>query len=518
MRIIRLSGRVVERIKIFLILAFVYSLLLYATPLCAQKDFSALYKKVAPAVVRINVFDKEGNLTKYGTGFFIREDGLVATNYHVIEGSVEAEVRLSDGTTLPMERIAAKDREGDLVFLKLRAEKRSFPTLKFTDTKIETGQAVVVIGSPLGFEGSISDGIISSIRETPDLGKVVQITAPVSPGSSGSPVLNMKGEVVGVATALVRGGQNLNFAIPVESLNRLLSRLDKRVNRLSAIEWLEKGLALMESGKYQDAIEAYSEAIELNPNYVKAYNNRGVAYRNLGEYQQAMRDYGRAIEIDPNYVEAYNNRGIAYAKLGDYRQAIRDYDRAIELNPENALVYCNRGIAYDKLGDYRQSIRDYDKTIELDPKFALAYYNRGISYGKLGDSYRETMDSKTAAKLGYKPAQDYLKSEGIDLTDQANDAPDTENKPEIVYLACTIEFNEKKGIVKRELDYQNKTVNGHSACFSKGEIRWAETYAGIQGYFIHTIDYAHPGLGFLRIDLGDKSFYGECIRAKVAKE
>ena len=402
--IIRLSGRTIAAFKIFSILVFVYSLLIYARAVYAQKDFSSVYKKVAPSVVEIDVLDREGKL-KRGTGFFIREDGLLVTSYHVTEGSVKTEVKLSNGEIMPSERIVAEDREGDLVLLKLLAKGRSFPTLKVSDTKIEAGQPVLVIGSPLGLEGTILDGIISEIREIPNVGKIIQITAPISPGSSGSPVLNTEGEAIGVATAYLREGQNLNFAIPVEKIDSLLYK--KAANELSATDWFEKGLALMESGKYQDAIEAYSKAIELNPEYAWAYCNRGIAYRNLEDYRQAIRDYDKAIELDPKDADIYCNRGNAYGSLGDYRQAIRDYDKAIELNSKDADTYYNRGITYGSLGDYRQAIRDFDRAIELNPEDAKAYYYRGITYGSLGDYRQEIRDYDRAIELDPKDALAY---------------------------------------------------------------------------------------------------------------
>ena len=87
----------------------------------------------------------------------------------------------------------------------------------------EVGEKVFIIGTPFGLEKTVTDGIVSAIREIPDLGKIVQLTAPISPGSSGSPVLDMKGEVIGVATFFIVAGQNLNFAIPGARIAKLIS-------------------------------------------------------------------------------------------------------------------------------------------------------------------------------------------------------------------------------------------------------------------------------------------------------
>lgn len=187
----------------------------------------------------------------------------------------------------------------------------------------------------------------------------------------------------------------------------------RAVNRLSATDWFEKGSALLIAGRNQEAKEAYTRAIELNPKYAWAYSDRGVAYLKLGDSRQALKEFNKAIELDPKFAGAYYNRGVVYDKLGDHRQAFRDYDKAIELEPKFATAYANRGAAYATLGDHRQAIKDYNKAIELDPKYAMAYYNRGIAYAALNDAPQATRDFKTAAKLGDKDAQDFLRSEGI---------------------------------------------------------------------------------------------------------
>ena len=129
-----------------------------------------------------------------------------------------------------------------------------------------------------------------------------------------------------------------------------------------------------------DAIDVYSQAIKIEPDYAEAYNNRGIAYDDTGDYDQAIRDYSKAIELKPDYSEAYNNRGIAYDGMGDYDQAIRDYSKAIELKPEHIEIHNNRGIAYNNKGDYEEAVRDFNQAIELKPDYVEAYNNRGNAY------------------------------------------------------------------------------------------------------------------------------------------
>ena len=110
--------------------------------------------------------------------------------------------------------------------------------------------------------------------------------------------------------------------------------------------------------RYERAIEDYDAAVELNPKYAEAYNNRGVAYTMLKQHGSAIEACNRAMELNPEYAEAYNNRGNAYAGLNQHGRAIADYDRAVELNPEYAEAYGNRGITYTSIAKYDKSTRD----------------------------------------------------------------------------------------------------------------------------------------------------------------
>ncbi|WP_313893810.1 tetratricopeptide repeat protein, partial [Psychrobacillus sp.] len=144
-------------------------------------------------------------------------------------------------------------------------------------------------------------------------------------------------------------------------------------------------LALLNSKlQRNDAIIAnYTKAIEINPEYALAYNNRGIANQNFKKYEEAIADYTKAIEINPEYALAYNNRGSAYGNLDKYEEAIADYTKAIEINPEYASAYNNRGIANKNLEKYEEAVADYTKAIEINPAYTSAYNNRGNVYGKL---------------------------------------------------------------------------------------------------------------------------------------
>ena len=183
---------------------------------------------------------------------------------------------------------------------------------------------------------------------------------------------------------------------------------NKTIQDLKATEWFEIGYQFGIADRLKEALDAFTKAIEINPQFAQAYSNRGFAYSNLGDYNQAIKDYNRAIEINPQDAVAYYNRGgLAYGKLGNYNQAIKDYNKAIELNPQFAQAYYNRGVAYGNLGNYKQAIADYNRAIEINPQFAQAYYNRGLAYGKLGNYNQEIKDYSRAIELNPQFAKAY---------------------------------------------------------------------------------------------------------------
>lgn len=204
-----------------IIVPLILSLLL-VTPTKAE-DARDIAKKTFPSVVMLVMEDNAGQPLSLGSGFFVRED-IVATNLHVVQGAVGGYAKIVGAKAkYDILGYVALDQQSDLVLLKIKNV--NAPTLSLGDSsKVAIGDEVFAVGNPKGLEGTFSKGIISAIRNI-EQDTLLQITAPISPGSSGGPVLNTNGEVVGVAVATFKGGQNLNFAIPVSYVSKLLSDL-----------------------------------------------------------------------------------------------------------------------------------------------------------------------------------------------------------------------------------------------------------------------------------------------------
>ncbi len=229
-------------------------------------------------------------------------------------------------------------------------------------------------------------------------------------------------------------------------------RYNETVKKLSSGEWFEKANSFFYSKNYYEAIKAYDNAIEADPKNAIAYSGRavshfyftgncqqaiidytkaieldtnlphphigrGVCYMDFGgNLQMAMNDFNRAIELDSTSAWAYFNRGICYARLGNWRQTFNDTNKAIEIgHPELDLskAYTMRGAARDNLNDFRGAVEDLSKAIEINPSNQAAYCNRGNAYAGLGNHQQALIDRKTAANLGSKVCQDFLRSKGI---------------------------------------------------------------------------------------------------------
>lgn len=174
------------------------------------------------SVVLLEMSDSDGQPLSLGSGFFV-SDGLIATNAHVIEGAGSGTVKLvGDLHKMRILGTVAVDRHADIALLKVVA---SSPALKLGQEKSPAvGDKVYVVGNPLGLEGTFSEGIVSGLRRNGD-DSIIQMTAPISPGSSGGPVMDEKGSVIGVAVATFKDGQNLNLAVPIAYVSKLLASL-----------------------------------------------------------------------------------------------------------------------------------------------------------------------------------------------------------------------------------------------------------------------------------------------------
>jgi S1-C subfamily serine protease len=326
----------------------------------AQGNLPDVVRRVKPAVVAIATYDANGDALMTGSGFFIRP-GQVVTNLHVIRGAQRSEIRTLDGKgrVYPVAGIVAIDQEGDLAILSVNMPLERARSSEVASALPDEGEKIFVIGNPLKLEGSVSDGIVSAVREVPSVGKIIQITAPISHGNSGSPVFNMKGQIVGVVTVKVTNGQNINLAIASARVSGLVPGKLRSFAELSS---KDKGGDLAESpyrsgldslwlGNYDDAVGFFENAVNKNPKRVDAWVQVGYCKVKQGKTGEAIRAYRQALRLQPDSEDVQNKLGDAYYYAGNLREAIESYKEAARLRPNKAEAYYNLAIAYSESGD-----------------------------------------------------------------------------------------------------------------------------------------------------------------------
>ena len=369
--------------------------LIVCSPLAAinlanpQDILPELVRRIKPSAVAIETFDSRGEKLSRGSGFFIETDRIV-TNRHVIEGAYRAEIHSSIGTVYPVKGVLAVDAEGDLAVLKIDPPATYVRPLPLDKTSPQEGESVVVIGNPLGLEGSVTNGIVSAVRDIPTFGRIIQITAPISAGSSGSPVVNMHGQVIGIATLQITGGQSVNFAIPSERISQLqivapmsLSELvvaSGRNKRAKAVQYFRDGLSFLSKDDCEKALVSFEKAVESDSNYAEAWAQSGFCNEKLGKHAEALEASRRAVNLRPS-AESYFNIGLANFYLKQYKEAVDGYRQAIKLDPYNSAdAYYALALVYRDWGKPDEEIQSYKQAIRLRPDYILAYERLGTRY------------------------------------------------------------------------------------------------------------------------------------------
>jgi hypothetical protein len=350
-------------------------------------ELADLAELVGPSVVQVNVTRPKGGAT--GSGFVLDKLGTIVTNFHVIEDATAGTIIFSDRTSARITGYLGVWPEKDIALVRVECPPDKLHPLRLATSAPRQGERVAAFGSPLGLQQSVSEGIVSAVRESDELrtlgpidvnARLIQTTTPISHGNSGGPLVDMKGLVVGVNTLTFRslGGENVNFAVAAVELPPLLLAKNETPSPLPASDPAADG--------------------------VRRILSRAPAHIDAGDYDSAIADYTEVIRLDPKNANGYFGRAWAYRAKREYDSAIADYSEVIRLYPKNsALTYSWRGQAYRQKEDYDSAIADFTEAIRLDPKNAEAYYARGLAYQLKGQrAAAAERDFAQAKRLGYK--------------------------------------------------------------------------------------------------------------------
>jgi len=475
-----------------------------ASPKPLRLSAEELYAKVAPAVVTITARNEHKQVVRSGSGFFLDSRNLsdryveearshaafmkqklqdkkpsstdggsdsltvlfVVTNYHVIEGAVTANIEAS-AFDMPVaaHKVVIEDAHSDLAVLQLFVStSRALPKgLVLTENVPPIGRTVYAIGNPLGLTKTFSDGLVSGIRSGYLAGtRYLQTTTPISPGSSGGPLIDADGRVVGITTSTRSEGQNVNFVVSVGELGTLLRPNRRRqtgdafpthseyasrylwegtslrrehdeviwdldawsfVHDREGDDAISKGLSAWRSGKYEVAIDSLERGSNRVPRRVRhaLHYLIGNSYfylvfdddsptshklrldPRLGDAISALQ---MAVQLKPQLGPAHNLLKSAYSLSGNHPAELLAADAVVRSLPRWAMAYLNRAGTLSDLGDTTSAAADLLRCIDLDPRNELAYANLAVihrtrgEYSKAIDAYQSAIRESTGTLVG----------------------------------------------------------------------------------------------------------------------
>jgi tetratricopeptide (TPR) repeat protein len=300
--------------------------------------------------------------------------------------------------------------------------------LRISPALPEEGERIFAIGNPLGLEWTVGDGIVSALRSIPKLGVAIQHAVPVSPGSSGCPLMNMRGEVVGLQSGIittekqvVQAGQNLNFAVPCDRIAalkpgalRTLAECAKQVPVawkpavLSGVD--QAGLRFLVRNDFRAAIAFFEEAVKRSPREADAWFRLGLCNDRCGNTDKAIEAYKKAIFLDLQYAMAFNNLGVAYVRQGKNAEAVQVLQAAIRLKPDFALGFANLADALNNLKQHREAAEAARQAIRCNANLAPAHYHLGVACLRLGNRDGAKAEYEALLKLNDKALADKLKA------------------------------------------------------------------------------------------------------------
>jgi Tfp pilus assembly protein PilF len=363
---------------------------LLAAPQGALADTPAPVEKASSAVMQVVAHDAEGKALGAGAGFLAGGDGLLVTSYHVVHNASAATAKAADGGSFEVAGVAAADKAADLAVLKL--EGKDSPSLALGDSrKLQAGARVFAVGIPS--ESPVSEGTVSAVREAESGERFLEISAAVQEDSSGGPVVDDGGNVVGVATVLPVKGGNLTFSVPVEKVRELL----EGKSEVRALADLRSGEAekyldtaegnrfvaeyLIGSKRYDEANPYVEKAFELAPEAAENYFNLGVCHTMVrSSFLDSISAFQQATRLKPDFVRAHYYMGIVYSQLRRPDDAIRAYKKAVRLDPDFAEAHAKLGFVYNNTGRPEDAVEACKRAIRLKPDYARAHYLLGMAY------------------------------------------------------------------------------------------------------------------------------------------
>jgi tetratricopeptide (TPR) repeat protein len=367
------------------------------------------------AIVLLVTKGNKGQTLGTGTGFIVKPDGTLITNYHVLVDAVSVEAVFQNGDRVPVLGVVSVDRSRDFSIVRLEGDLYSTLEIGDSDT-LKVYDYTSALGYPSQSVQSERDGMKGALLQT--YGFVLGVhpqalpgfsfiynTTPFQPGFSGGPLVNKNNKVVGLATL---EGRSINLALPINILkphlnDQTLMTFQQllRADKISKEALYYRGnFALHALGESDKAIDLYQRALKIDPDFVLARYDLAVAYRGMGEVDKAIAEYEKALEINPRFPEALSNLGGQYFRKGNVEQAVAHFRRAIEVYPNFIQALSNLGAVLNKQGKPKEALPHLKKALSLDPEFAVTYFNLGNAHFGAGNLDEAEQAFHTAIEKG----------------------------------------------------------------------------------------------------------------------
>ncbi|HET6419814.1 MAG TPA: tetratricopeptide repeat protein [Geobacteraceae bacterium] len=416
----------------------------------SRKEVNTLQRNLK-TVVQVVAYDHLHLKMQQGSGFIVAGDGAIATALHVLDNAAEVEIKLSGETghkslkdkNLKVIGLLFKDPVNDVAILKVDPGKNRLTSAVIADApsksierdRDQTDQGkrkpgkVTVISSPEGMENTVTSGDFGNTISQGNR-KALLITAPISPGSSGGPVFNEDGEVIGIIRSTSLQGNNINFAVPAYFIkdkisNKKFTPIDDtgfEDLKLTSEYWTTLGFDAMQAGQFVNAVYDFQNAIHFKGNNKEAHQMLGLAYQYQGKLASAVNELKTAHALKPDDKEVLSGLARAYRQQGNFKQAadtlaialgipgtgqpdnyllhgqlgevymgmqknakaVVEFCRVLENAPKDEITYQNIGNALYNMGEYELSVPELKQAIRYNTNYVLAYYGLGMTYFQLG--------------------------------------------------------------------------------------------------------------------------------------
>ena len=384
--------------------------------LCSQ---TFAYEVNKSAIALLIAKDKSGATVSTGTGFVVKPNGTLITNYHVLVDSASVDAIFSNGIIAPVEKILKVDRIKDFAVLKLKDG--FYSTLEIGDSRnvqaYDYSSSLGYLTQNVSEEGNRTKGNILQTygfilgvhpQAYPDFAYLYTTTS-FGPGFSGGPVVDTNNKVVGIATI---EGRAINLALPIHEVQPFLDekqgmtfeQLIQEDRQSIEAMYYRGNFTLYAQSDPDKAADLFQNVLQKNPNHVLALYDMAVVNRDKGSIEQTVSDYEKVVTINPDFPEALSNLGGYYFRSGKLEKAVTLFQNAVRAYPNFIQALSNLGAALNKLDRSKEAIPHLQKTISLDPEFAIAYYNLGNSYFAMN----QLDDAHTAYNQAVTLGMDFL--------------------------------------------------------------------------------------------------------------